>query len=421
MTFRLIDSAWEAEFLRARRTHPGALDLVCPFVQLGALQQILMRQPSAQVRLITRYSMGDFAERVSDLQALRLLVEGGGAVRGIRNLHAKLYLFGDAEVITGSANLTGAALQRNHELGFASDDVAVLASCRSYFDELWEASGPDLALEQVDHWQAQLQTYLARGGRPRGVDDLPDYGVNLGLPQQQDTLPAALIDPPQAFVKMLGESDKRVPTSHLVIDELHSSGCHWALCYPLDKRPRAPKDGAVMFIGRLTRDPNDICVIGRAIGQAHKEIRDDATEADIAFQKGDHKRDWKLKWPHYVRVSNAKFVAGSMKNGVSLRDLMRDLGHACFASTQRNHNDMKGNTNPRFALRQQPAVELTPEGYAWLIQRLENAFDQHGSISAAEMAQLDWPDVPVNWAQSPSHWGAGSKLRAMSEAWRAGP
>ena len=421
MSFRLIDGNWHGELVRARRQHPGDLQIVSPFVQAGALLQLLRGQPPTQVMLITRYYLADFADRVSDLQALRLLVDGGGAVRGIRNLHAKLYLFGGAEAIMTSANLTGAALHRNIEFGFASDDVPVLASCRAFFDALWRQAGPDLTLQEVDSWHAQVQTRLAEGGRPRGGADLPDYGANIGLPEPQKSLPAAFIEPPQAFVKMLGDSATRVPLSHPVIEELHSSGCHWAVCYPLDRRPRAPKDGAVMLMGRLTRDPDDIRIFGRAIGIEYQEGRDDATEADIAFQKGDHKRDWKLKWPHYVRVSNAKFVAGSMKNGVSLRDLMRDLGHACFASTQRNHNDMKGNTNPRFALRQQPAVELTPEGYAWLIQRLENAFDQHGSISAAEMAQLDWPDVPVNWAQSPSHWGAGSKLRAMSEAWRAGP
>lgn len=394
MTFRLIGRAWQTEFLRARQAHPGALDIVSPFVQLGALRQVLMDQPPALVRLITRYSMPDFAERVSDLQALRLLVESGGAIRGIRNLHAKLYLFAGAEAIMSSANLTGAALQRNHELGFASDDAPVLASCQGYFDDLWAASGPDLTLEQVDQWQAQLQTHLARGGRPRGGDDLPDYGVNLGLPEQPEALPTALIDPPQAFVKMLGEGSNRAPRDFPIIDELRSSGCHWALCYPLDRRPRAPRDGAVMFIGRLTRDPGDIRIFGRAIALEHQEGRDDASAADIAFPG----RDWKADWPHYVRVSNAKFVAGTMEHGVSLADLMDALGHDSFASTQRNHLHGIGNTNPRLALRQQPAVELSNEGYAWLIQRLENAFNQHGTISADEMASLDWPEIPADGA-----------------------
>lgn len=418
MSFRLIDGNWHAELVRARRQHPGDLHIVSPFVQAGALLQLLMGQSPTQVRLITRYNLADFADRVSDLQALRLLVEGGGTVRGIRNLHAKLYLFGGAEAIVTSANLTGAALQRNVEFGFASDDVPVLASCRDYFDHLWGMSGPDLTLEQVDRWQAQLQTRLAEGGRPRGGADLPDYGANIGLPEPQRSLPAALIDPPQAFVKMLGDAATRVPLRHPVIEELHSSGCHWAVCYPLDRRPRAPKDGAVMLMGRLTREPDDIRIFGRAIGIEYQEGRDDATEADVEFTKDHHKRDWKLKWPHYVRVSNAMFVSGTMNNGVSLRELMMALEHDCFASTQRNFRLGRGNINPRHALRQQPAVELSTAGYAWLIDRLEGAFNQHGTISADEMAGLDWPDVPVRWAAPPGNWGTGSKLRKLSDDWR---
>lgn len=319
-----------------------------------------------------------------------------------------------------SANLTGAALQRNLEFGFASDDEPVLASCRAYFNGLWEQAGPDLTIQQVDSWQDEVQAHLARGGSPRGGAYLPDYGANAGLPEIQRSLPAAFIDPPQAFVKMLGEAGMRVPVNHPVIEELHSSGCHWAVCYPLDRRPRAPKEGAIMLMGRLTQDPNDIRIFGRAVGLEYQEVRDDATEADVAFRKGQHKRDWKLNWPHYVRVSNAEFVAGTMKNGVSLSDLMDALGHDCFASTQRNHRSGNGNTNPRHALRRQPAVELSAEGYAWLIGRLESAFDRHGTISPEEMAQLDWPDVPVQWGEPPGHWGWGSELRKLSDEWRAG-
>ncbi|WP_143266315.1 MULTISPECIES: hypothetical protein [Azospirillum] len=78
---------------------------------------------------------------------------------------------------------------------------------------------------------------------------------------------------------------------------------------------------------------------------------------------------------------------------------LRAVSHPdSFASTQRNYHNGIGNMNPRLALRQQPAVELSKEGYAWLIQHLENAFNQHGTISAEEMAQLDWPEIPGNGA-----------------------
>ena len=71
----------------------------------------------APLKVITRFNLDDFAGEVSDISALRLLLQAGAQIRGIKNLHAKLYLIGGGHVILTSANLTDAALRRNHELG----------------------------------------------------------------------------------------------------------------------------------------------------------------------------------------------------------------------------------------------------------------------------------------------------------------
>src|SRR5207253_1892255 len=131
---------------------------------------------------------------------------------------------------------------------------------------------------------------------------------------------------------------------------VESAGCHWALAYPAKKRPRSVRDDAVMFIARLTRDPNDLRIFGRAIGLHHVEGRDDATTDDIAL------RPWKETWPRYVRVHHAEFVAGDMSNGISLNTLMAELGSNAFASTKRNAARGVGNLDPRLAYQQQAHV-----------------------------------------------------------------
>ena len=68
-----------------------------------------------------------------------------------------------------------------------------------------------------------------------------------------------------------------------------------------------------------------------------------------------------------------------------------DLGARCFASTARNAAAGSGNTNPRLAIRQQPAAELTAEGAEWLRQALEQRFEEHGRILKATLRGLDWP------------------------------
>lgn len=144
-----------------------------------------------------------------------------------------------------------------------------------------------------------------------------------------------------------------------------------------------------MFTGRLVSDPDDILIYGRAIGMQHVPERDDASPADIAL------RFWKVDYPHYVRVHHGEFVAGTLANGVSLNELMETLGEDAFAPTQRNAAEGEGNINPRRAYLRQPAVELSPQGYAWLSEKLKAAFRQHGTLPPADMAQLDWPAVPA--------------------------
>lgn len=73
--------------------------------------------------------------------------------------------------------------------------------------------------------------------------------------------------------------------------------------------------------------------------------------------------------------------------------MMNDLQSDSFDSTQRHARSGKGNTDPRRAYLQQPAVELSSQGLSWLNDRLERAFSRHGKLSAAALAGLDWPET----------------------------
>ena len=77
---------------------------------------------------------------------------------------------------------------------------------------------------------------------------------------------------------------------------------------PADYRRRV-KNGADIIIAKLTRNPNDIRVYGRAIGMEYKPKRDDATAADI--QRMICQKDYS----RYSRVDLAEFVHGTSENG----------------------------------------------------------------------------------------------------------
>ena len=186
-------------------------------------------------------------------------------------------------------------------------------------------------------------------------------------------------------MKLFGSATNRATASMQVLEEVSRSGSHWACTYPSGRRPRSVRDGATMFMGRLTKDPHQILIYGRATGMRYKEGRDDATEAEIA------KRPWKAKWPHYVRVHHPEFVSGALGNGVALGQLIEAKGVNAFVATQRNAPGKAGNRNPRLAYRQQPAVELTTQAAEWLSEALERQFNLHGRISQVELDALDWP------------------------------
>lgn len=391
MTIRLVDDKWHKEMTNAAKINASELRIICPFIKTGALDRLLLNKWKT-IQVITRFSLNDFAKGVSDIEALRKLLDAGAHIRGVQNLHAKLYLFGAKRAIVTSANLTQAALNRNHEFGLVAESADVISECQKYFNELWHRSDCDLSRNRVDNWEKTITCHRTSGGSGSQENDLGDFGANIGIPKTPISLPVGVADAQQAFVKFGGTATDRAPLSISTLKEIKSGGCHWAVCYPKNRRPRIVQDGSLIFIARLTTESNkrDIRVFGWAIGMKYIEGRDDATPED----KKKKSRRWKAKWPHYIRVHHAEFIAGTMANGISLSELMDQLGADSFKSTQRNATKGKGNTNPRKAIRRQPAVGLSSKGRTWLAERLQEAFEVHGRIPKDELDRLDWPDVP---------------------------
>jgi hypothetical protein len=386
MTFNLIDAGWDRIFDLAVRRAQAEFRIICPFIKETTAKRLLLAGRPDSIKVITRFNLQDFCGGVSDISALCILLNNGAQIRGVKNLHAKLYLFGKHTVIATSANLTEAALIRNHEFGFLAEDSVIFDTCSRYFDRYWKQAGSNLTPNRVDEWQRLIAPIAIKGSRPSDQARLPDEGVKVGL-LQPVIFDEAFGEASQSFVKIFGRSDNRAERSMLVLEEVERSGSHWACTYPKGRRPRQVQDRAVMFMGRLVKQPDDILIYGRAFGQKYNEGRDDATSADI------HKRRWKAKWPHYIRVHNAEFVSGILTNGISLNELMATLGYNSFAATQRNKNRGKGNQNPRRAYSQKPSVELTSEAFSWLNENLEAAFLEHGKLTPAELEILDWPTL----------------------------
>lgn len=317
---------------------------------------------------------------------LRLLLDRGARVRGVHALHTKLYLLGGKQAVVTSANLTDAGLRSNHELGFSVRDARAVQRCQQYFAWLWERAGEDLAAEQLAAWEQQIAAYLPAEAPPVPAYGLPDLGAR-GVLAERSGANVWAASAGQAFVKFFGQANERVDPVSPTLQVLADTGAHWSCTYPTGRRPRRVRDGDTMFPARMVidRDGPDILVFGRATAYAHVEGSDDASAED------KQRRPWRERWSHYVRVDHGAFVSGTLSNGVSLGELMDELGAAAFASTLENARRGQGNINPRRAYGQQPDVRLSPRGHAWLEGRLDEAFARHGTLTDADRAQLDWP------------------------------
>jgi len=141
-----------------------------------------------------------------------------------------------------------------------------------------------------------------------------------------------------------------------------------------------------MFMGHLVEGPNEILVYGRAVARAYVEGRDDASGEDIAL------RPWLERWPHFIRVHGGEYVDGRLSDGVSLGELMDELGAYAFGPTAENADRGVGNVDPRQSIRQAAAIRLSEAGTSWLNEELENAFRACGRLRAEEIPGLDWPE-----------------------------
>ncbi len=178
----------------------------------------------------------------------------------------------------------------------------------------------------------------------------------------------------QSFVKFFGQAADRSPRDRPVLDTVANSGSHRICTYPRGRRPRAVREGDVMFVGHLVSGPNDIVVYGRGIARAYEEGRDDASAEDVA------RRPWLARWSHFIRVHDVEFVDGVLGNGVSLNELMDELGPYAFGPTAENADRGVGNVDPRKSIRQAAAIRLSEAGGSWLSEELEDGFREFGKL-----------------------------------------
>ncbi len=342
-------------------TRTKKLRVVSPFVNDDIIRKIQGQFDFNNFELITRFNFDDFASNVSSLDSLKFSVESGARVYGIKGLHSKIYLFDNRAAIITSANLTSGGLFNNYECGIYLTDTSTIQNIHNYFNDLKLIAGQQLTLQQCEDWKKQLsKVEINKTKNP----SLPDYGSS-SIKVDKDR---------NYYIKFFGTAKERVLLTSTTREEVERALCHYACGFSQNKKPRQIQDGDIIYMARMTYNPRDYAIFGKAEAMKFVDSRDEATESEI------QERPWKADWPIYLRITNPIFIDGTMADCVLLYDLIEALNYESFPSTKKRYDKGEREINPKKSLSQQAYVKLTPTAVEWLEPRFQEALNRVGQV-----------------------------------------
>lgn len=123
----IIKSPWENTFLNLLKDAKTNVYLASPFIKVQTASLISENiRRGVDFRYINSFKLAHFHTGASDLEALRIFSKKKCRQKSVHNLHAKLFIFDNAAIIT-SGNLTPGGLRNNLEYGVLIRDEMVAA------------------------------------------------------------------------------------------------------------------------------------------------------------------------------------------------------------------------------------------------------------------------------------------------------
>ncbi len=357
------------------------LKIISPFVKEQVVRKIESEFNYKNFELITRFNLQDFAMEVSSLSGLKFCVENEASVFGVKNLHSKVYMFDKRAAIITSANLTNGGLVSNHECGIFLTDESVIQSLHNHFNDLKKIASNKLTVDKCETWEKELEGIVVHKGK---ASKLPDYGETF---TNFDTSK-------NYYIKFFGKSDNRVELDFQITTEIDRALCHYACNFPLKKKPQQVNEGDIIFMARMTENPNDYAIFGKAIALKYVEGRDKASKQEIA------ERPWKEQWPIYLRVKNPIFINGTMADGILLSDLLSKFDYDSFPSTRKRYDDGELDIKPTKSLMRKAYVKLTHNSAEWLDKKFDETLINIGQVDDEFLKSL--PNTTTNivaWTQ----------------------
>jgi len=356
----------------------SSLKIISPFVSNYFFHKIKSKFSLENIELVTRFNLKDFANGVSNLDALKLLNDNKAKIFGVRDIHSKVYIFDDDRAIVSSANVTQNGLHKNFECGVLINGKNEVKELLSYFNKLKNIGIKNqFDSSKYKLWKGKIKECEVVNSPKISLEDFGSVNFN-GVDSSRNY-----------YIKIFGTSDNRKPLSFTVREEVDRSLCHYACGFSMSKRPVQINDNDVIYLARITTEPDDYAIFGKGLAIKHVNGRDSATLNEI------NERGWKKKWPLYLRLKDVELIDGTLGDCTLMNCLIDELDYLSFVSTVRRYKNGERDIKPKRSLSQQPYVKLSLQGAKWVEKRFQCDKLDLGLIDAEFLDKLPRPDIEV--------------------------
>lgn len=301
----------------------------------------MMVKKKIKVVVITRFSYNDFHCGVSSLKGLGILLKAGCEIKALKGLHTKLYVFDAKAIILGSSNFTNGGLISNIELNILiEDNQEMVDQGIAYFEEINSLIEKEHFIDEA--MISKAMGFMAAAGKNPNFIKMDDFGAEPRPKKYSSSLEDMFYQPQMPkeslpkniWIKFEGYSDHRRTANNLRLEiNLTQSGAYRTR-FP--SRPTGFRDGDLVFLARNTWDNNgEKTPVIYGYGTAQK-----FNVLNVVPEKEQQQDENMERWNYYIYVDAFKYVA-SLKEGISLLDVLRDVGYNTYPKARERKDHYK--------------------------------------------------------------------------------
>ena len=124
-------------FLDLISSSKNSIKITSPFLKEDICDDIIKtKQKKSQLELITSFKLMNIYSGSVDIKGIEKIIKNNGIVKNFSNLHAKIYIFDDKEVVITSSNLTNGGLINNYEFGIYLNEKDIVAKTITEFNNI---------------------------------------------------------------------------------------------------------------------------------------------------------------------------------------------------------------------------------------------------------------------------------------------